>query len=120
MARSPLVTAESWGRVVVADVEYKDVKLWPGGARSWDWNESGTSHESGVDRRDVEEVLGHGARMIVLSTGRNGRLRVPRGLTKGWGECVEVEVLDTGSAIARYNQLARAGSPVGALIHSTC
>lgn len=120
MDRSPLVTADSWGRVVVGGVTYKDVKLWPGGAHAWDWGKTGTSHDSGVDRRDVEELVEHGARTVLLSTGRDRRLRVPRHLIDDLGDGVEVEVLETGSAIVRYNELAEAGLPVGALIHSTC
>jgi hypothetical protein len=33
---------------------------------------------------------------------------------------VTVEVLDSGAAVARYNELAADGHPVAALIHSTC
>lgn len=120
MATSPIVTADSWGRIEVDGVTYKDVKLWPGGARAWDWEESGTSHESGIDRRDVDELLEHGARIVLLSTGRAGRVRAPRALVEALSDEAEVVVLKTADAIARYNELAGAGSPVGALIHSTC
>ncbi|MGA7271878.1 MAG: Mth938-like domain-containing protein [Acidimicrobiia bacterium] len=120
MASSPIITADSWGRVEVDGVTYKDVKLWPGGARAWDWEETGTSHESGVDPRDVDELLEHGARIVLLSTGRTGRMRTPRALVEALGDEVRIVVLETSEAIARYNELAGAGSPVGALIHSTC
>lgn len=120
MASSPLIDADSWGRVEVDGRTYKDVKLWPGGARTWDWRETGTSHESGIDARDVDELLEHGARIVLLSTGRTGRLRAPRALVEALSDEVQAVVLETADAIARYNELAGDGSPVGALIHSTC
>lgn len=119
MARSPLITADSWGRVEVDGVTYKDVKLWPGGARAWDWAESGTSHES-VDSRDIAELVSHGARIVLVSTGRTGRIRALPELARELGDDVQVEILETGQAIDRYNELANDGSPVGALIHTTC
>jgi len=55
--RPPRVAALEWG---VLEVEggsepYKDAKLWPGGSREWDWNETGTRHVPGVQLADVEE-----------------------------------------------------------------
>ncbi len=50
MTRSPKITHLSWGRLEVEgqDGPFKDAKLYPGGAREWDWNETGTSHEPGI------------------------------------------------------------------------
>jgi hypothetical protein len=59
---SPLVTHLSWGRLQVEgwDGQFKDAKLFPGGAREWDWSETGTSHEPGIQPADVEELLDRG------------------------------------------------------------
>ena len=73
---SPLVTGVSWGRLETEDASFKDAKLFPGGAREWDWNETGTSHEPGVGPADVEELLDRGATALVIGTGFYGRLRV--------------------------------------------
>lgn len=110
---SPPIDHDEWGRIDVAGSTYKDVKLWPGGARAWDWRESGTSHD-GVVAQDVDEIRELGANVIIVSTGRQGRLRVPESISDA------VEVLGTEEAIERYNELAARGEAVGALIHTTC
>ena len=75
---SPRVTHLSWGRLEVegGDGPFKDAKLFPGGARAWDWNETGTSHEPGIQPADVEELLERGATAVVLSKGFHERLGV--------------------------------------------
>jgi hypothetical protein len=43
--RSPRITHLSWGRIEVEGGRtFKDAKLWPGGVREWDWQETGTRH----------------------------------------------------------------------------
>lgn len=112
----------SWGRVEVegASTPFKDVKLYPGGSREWDWRETGTSHVPGVQPADLEELLEHGADVVVLSRGQLHALRVPEATLLWLRERgVEAHVHGTKEAVARYNELAE-GRPVGALIHSTC
>jgi hypothetical protein len=121
-ARSPRVTHLSWGRLEVEGVDstFKDAKLFPGGARAWDWRETGTNHEPGIQPADVEELLEHGATAVVLSKGFNERLRVTRDalrLLEDRG--VSAHVRQTEEAIQLYNEL-REKERVGALIHSTC
>lgn len=119
--RSPRISGISWG---VVDVEeqgrFKDVKLWPGGARSWDWNETGTRHRPGVQPEDLEELLKNGSRQIIVGQGMLKQLQVPES-TLTWLEerGVEVEVLQSKKAVDEYNRLAQ-NEPVGAVIHSTC
>ena len=119
---SPRIEDLSWGRVVVvgAPAPYKDAKLFPGGSREWDWTETGTSHVPGVQPADLEELLDHGAEVVVLSRGQLRALRVPEE-TLDWlrGRGVEAYVHGTREAVERYNDLA-GRRPVGALIHSTC
>jgi hypothetical protein len=55
---------------------FKDAKLFPGGAREWDWSETGTAHVPGIQPTDVTELLEHGATVVVLSKGVYERLRV--------------------------------------------
>lgn len=99
---------------------FKDAKLWPGGGREWDWDETGTSHEPGVQPADLTEILDHGADEIVIGTGVYGRMKVSdraRELLDGRG--VKVHVLKTNDAVARYNEL-REKSRIGGLFHTTC
>lgn len=121
-SESPRIRSAAWGRVEVEglDEPLKDAKLWPGGARAWDWAETGTRHAPGVQPADVRELLEHGARHVVLSRGRLGRLRVQDATLSFLAEAgVEAEVLETAAAVRRYNDLA-GREAVGALIHSTC
>jgi len=121
-AHSPRVTDLSWGRLEVEgqDGPFKDAKLFPGGARAWDWNETGTSHEPGIQPADVEELLEHGATVVVLSKGFHERLGVtPETLRMLEERGVAAHVRQTGEAIQLYNEL-RESERVGALIHSTC
>lgn len=119
---SPKVTYFQWGRVDVDgyDQPFKDVKLYPGGAKSWDWNETGTRHVPGIQFADVEEVLAHGATVVILSKGVHERLQTkPETLTELEGRDITVHVLQTERAIEKYNELC-VSEAVGALIHSTC
>lgn len=120
--RSPAVVDEAWGRLELDDGRtFKDAKLWPGGAREWDWNETGTGHQAGIQPADVDELLEHGADIVILSRGRLGALRVPDRTVDRLDEAgVEAVVLKTPEALRRYDALRRSGRRVGALIHSTC
>jgi hypothetical protein len=124
---SPRVTGLSWGRLDVDDPRggaetsrYKDAKLWPGGARAWDWRETGTEHEPGIQPADVEELLDHGATVIILSRGMLGRLGVmPETLRLLESRGVRSEVAQTEEAVRLYNEL-RERERVAALFHTTC
>jgi hypothetical protein len=119
-ARSPKVIDVSWGHLEVEDGPFKDAKLFPGGAKAWDWNETGTSHEPGIQLADVEELLERGATAVVLSQGFHGRLGVmPETLRVLEDRGVTVHVRQTDEAVQLYNEL-RETEKVGALIHSTC
>lgn len=118
--RSPRITNLAWGRLEVEGGVFKDAKLFPGGARAWDWNETGTRHEPGIQPGDVEELLERGTTAVVLSKGFYGRLGVtPEALQMLEDRGVAAHVRQTEEAIALYNEL-RETQKVGALIHSTC
>jgi hypothetical protein len=119
-ALSPRITSLSWGRLDVEGDSFRDAKLFPGGSREWDWNETGTRHVPGIQPADVEELLEHGATVVVLSRGFYGRLGVSRETLQMLEvEGVSVRVEQTEGAVKLYNDL-RERERVGALIHSTC
>lgn len=121
METSPSITAMSWGTVETAAGTFRDAKLWPGGGRGWDWNETGTHHDPGVQPADVEEVLDQGADVVVLGRGQQERLQVTDETLAAIGRRgARAEVLESRAAVGRYNELAEQGRAVGALIHSTC
>jgi hypothetical protein len=98
----------------------KDYKLYPGGGREWDWSETGTRHVPGIQVADVEELLAHGATVVVLSLGMDQRLQVdPATLRYLEERGVEVHVVETREAVKLYNELA-GNAAVGGLFHSTC
>ncbi len=119
--RSPRISHISWGRMVVEGVgEGKDFKLYPGGGREWNWRETGTQHDPGIQPADVEELLDKGATVVVLSRGmelalktrpETTRLLEQRGIT--------VHMKETKEGVDLYNQLAETQA-VGGLFHSTC
>jgi hypothetical protein len=118
---SPRVVDLYWGTIDTDSGRFKDAKLWPGGGREWDWNETGTSHRPGIQPADVEELLEHGASVVVLGRGQHERLGVTSDTLERLRDAgVEAIVLETREAVVRYNELARAGQAVGALLHSTC
>lgn len=118
---SPRILKASWGRIEVEfQGRFKDVKLFPGGAREWDWNETGTRHSPGVQPADVEEILARGSSVVILGTGMLGRLKVMEDTRERLRKAgVELHVLRTEEAVRRYNRL-REDVAVGALLHSTC
>jgi hypothetical protein len=119
--RSPKILDVSWGRMDVAGLGVgKDYKLYPGGGREWDWSEMGTRHVPGIQAGDVEELLAHGATVVVLSLGMDRQLHVdPSTLRYLEERGIEVHVLETGEAVKIYNDLADDVAVAG-LFHSTC
>ncbi len=121
MSRSPRIASSAWGRIELEDGRtFKDAKLWPGGGREWDWRETGTGHRPGIQPADVDELLEHGAEVVILSRGRTRALTVPdETVARVEAAGAEAVVLPTGAAIERYNEL-REERAVGGLFHSTC
>lgn len=118
---SPLITNLSWGQTGTEAGSFKDAKLWPGGAREWDWKETGTEHTPGIQPADVAELLEREVDTVILSTGQEERLKVMDETIEHLKEAgVETIVLETTQAVDKYNELAKDGQAVGALIHSTC
>ena len=115
------ITKLSWGKIEVdGNIVFKDVKLFPGGYREWNWRETGTEHSPGIQYSDVQELLDNGAKTVILSIGVLGRLKVQKVLIdKLETEGVVVNILKTKKAVKLYNELSKS-EKVGALIHTTC
>ena len=120
--RPPRITNVSWGRITVEGFPpFKDAKIYPGVAREWDWGETGTRHQPGIQPGDVEELVEDGGvEIVVLSKGFHERLQVCPDTLKCLAKAgVAVEILQTEAAVRRYNEL-REERQVGGLFHSTC
>jgi len=118
---SPKINSISWGKLITEDqIKYKDAKLYPGGSREWDWNETGTHHVPGIQPADVEELLEHGADIVILSKGFDERLQVcSETIDLLQNKGIDFYILQTEKAVEKYNELTE-NQAVGALIHSTC
>jgi len=119
---SPRITHLSWGRIEVEGRHhaFKDAKIFPGGAREWNWRETGTEHSPGIQPADVEDLLARDVEVVVLSTGVYERLGVcPETLELLTDKGVVAHVLRTERAVDLYNDL-QDKKRVGALIHTTC
>jgi len=119
--RSPRITHISWGKMGVEGLGLgKDLKLFPGGGREWDWNETGTRHVPGIQPGDVMELLDQGSEVIVLTRGMELVLQTcPETLALLEERGVVVHVEETRVAVELYNRLA-VSQRVGGLFHSTC
>lgn len=121
---SPKIISIEWGQIETDHSELaqaKDCKLYPGGARAWDWDETGTRHNPGIQKADVEDLVQAGATEIVLSRGMDQKLGVPSD-TVQWLESqgVKVHVAETRDAVSIYNKLVESGVQVAGCFHSTC
>ena len=120
-----IITKLSWGQIEITTDEqihqFKDCKIWPGGAREWNWKETGTEHNPGIQPADIEEILEHDVEVVILSRGMLSRL----------GVCAETENLlrnrnityhieETKRAADLFNNLANQGTCVGGVFHTTC
>lgn len=100
---------------------FRDVKVWPGGGRGWDWRETGTDHRPAILPADVLELLDHDPDVLILGCGREGRLGVaPETVALLEARGVEVVRDITDAAIATYGELTAEGRRVAALFHTTC
>ena len=119
--RSPRITHIAWGRMDVEGLgSGKDFKLYPGGGREWNWNETNTRHVPGIQPADVEELVEKGCKVVVLSRGMQLALQTcPETLERLKDERIVVHIRETRAAVALYNQL-RKQEQVGGLFHSTC
>ena len=122
MATSPLILGIGWGDIKVEGLGHgRDMKLWPGGGREWNWRETDTHHVPGIQISDVQELLDHGSKVVVLTQGIQLRLQT-RNETLDFLKEREVtwHIAETKEAVRIYNDLSARGERVGGLFHSTC
>ena len=118
---SPKIENIQWGSMKIKGYPLgRDFMIYPGGAKSWDWNKSNTSHEKGIQTQDIQFIIDKGAEYVVMAVGMNSRLNVSDTaieLLKKTG--TEYCILSTKDAVEEYNRLAST-TPVGGLFHTTC
>ncbi len=119
------ITYVSWGKLEVEvdgkTLEFKDCKVWPGGAAEWDWGNTGTHHKPGIQPEDIEEILNHGVEIMILSRGRDFALCIcpeTEQILRSRG--IEYHMEETKKAVELFNRLMAEGRKVGGIFHSTC
>ena len=119
---SPRVVADGWGYLEIEGLgRLRDAKLWPGGGREWDWRETGTAHQPGIQPEDVAELLEHDPDLVVLGCGRQSRLGVcPETAALLQHRGVETLCDETAAALSAYQTMAADGRRVAGLFHTTC
>lgn len=120
-----LITHVSWGQMEVASNgrvhRFKDCKVWPEGAKAWDWNITGTRHQPGTQPADIEEILDQGVDVMILSQGMQLMLHTcPETEEMLRSRGIEYHIEETTQAVGIFNELTQQGRRVGGIFHSTC
>ncbi|HSF29306.1 MAG TPA: Mth938-like domain-containing protein [Candidatus Tectomicrobia bacterium] len=119
------ITHLSWGHMEVTvnghTYRFKDCKVWPGGAKEWDWNLTGTRHRPGIQPADIEEILAHNVDVVVLSRGMERMLQTSAEAEQQLqARGLEYHIMETQDAVDLFNRLTQQGKRVGGVFHSTC
>jgi hypothetical protein len=119
------ITHLSWGWMEITldgqILSFKDCKVWPGGAKEWDWRLTGTRHQPGIQPADIEEILAQSVEVMVLSRGMNLMLHTcpeTEDLLREKG--IEYHIEETKQAAETFNRLMEEEKRVGGIFHSTC
>jgi hypothetical protein len=119
------ITHISWGHMEVTiqnkTHQFKDCKIWPGGAKAWDWRITGTHHRPGIQPADIAEILDQDIEIMILSRGMQLMLHTcpeTKAMLQSRGVVYHIE--ETRQAVDLFNKLAQQGKRVGGIFHSTC
>jgi len=120
-----VITHISWGQMEVTAngraYRVKDCKVWPGGAKAWDWNLTGTRHQPGTQPADIQEILDQGIDVMILSRGMQLMLQTcPETEEMLRSRGIEYQIEETTQAVGIFNELTRQGRKAGGIFHSTC
>lgn len=143
----PQILNDDWETITVkigeTEFKWKDAILLPNDAEGkqraveWDWTLANVHHKPGISTQAVEKYIleamgGEIPQVVILSTGRGhggkrdnsgaGELQIQPNVEKYLKEqgVKEVHILKTAAACDKYNELAKQGIKVAALIHTTC
>ena len=95
------------------------------GAKTWDWRETNTRHQPGIQPADLSELFEKDCQIIILSRGIQNMLYTKdetrqelerRGMRQGQ----EYFILQSEEAVQLYNEYVAQRKRVCAVIHSTC
>ena len=100
---------------------FKDCKVWPEGAKEWDWNVTGTHHRPGIQPADILEILDQKIDIMILSRGMDLMLHTSKETEEILDlRKIKYRIEETKKAVALFNELTKQGMRVGGIFHSTC
>jgi hypothetical protein len=112
------IDSYQFGRIVINGVSYDSDCLIVGETvRSNWWRKQGHS----LSVKDLKDVIAAKPSMLVVGCGASGLMKVPEQTRQLLLEKdIQLEVLDTGDAVKRFNELSTQGAGVAAALHLTC
>lgn len=110
-----IIERYEFGRIIVDGKIYKDIVISKGKVSEWRWHEH---HAFTMD--DIKPLI-EDIDIIVLGTGASGYVAIKEDVV-AFLETNNISyiALKSDKACERYNELAKAGKKVAAIIHSTC
>ena len=121
-----MVVAHDGKKVELGKSGRADLIAFPGGFRSWDWNDRNicpcADHRPGISKKAVDYLVDQGCEIVVLSKGFQDVLQTSPDVIDHLKKERKVQVVHENSATCAetYNKLAKSGKKVGLLLHSTC
>jgi hypothetical protein len=113
-----MIDEYKFGKIVIDNETYtRDLLIVPDGVIPDWWRQEG--HQLALS--DLDAILDSSPEVLVVGTGRYGRMNVPPETRRALKEQgVELVIQPTGTACQSYNQLEAEGRRAAAALHLTC
>ncbi len=110
-----LIESYEFGRIIIGGKIYKDIVISKGQVTEWKWHEH---HAFTIE--DIKPIIGD-IDVLVLGTGASGYVNIKEDVVAFLeANNISYIAMKSDKACERYNELAKAGKKVAAIIHSTC
>ena len=112
------IDSYKFGEIVIDGQIYdSDIIILGDSVQSDCWRKQGHS----LDIEDLQSVIAARPTVFIVGCGALGMMKVPDQTRLGLQEHdIEVEILDTGKAVKRFNELSNSGVKPAAALHLTC
>ena len=116
----PIINSFKWGYIEINGIRYVDAKIYPNKVENWDWANTDTTHDEGVQPQDVQDLVDQGCTFIIISQGLSRKLEMDFESYKVLLKAnIDFLVTDTITAVDRYmDEILDEAHLVGALIHT--
>jgi hypothetical protein len=112
------IDSYQFGKIVVDGEAYgSDLIIVDGAVRANWWRKQGHS----LSAEDLKTVIAAKPAVLIVGCGASGLMKVPDETRQALQEHnIQLEALDTGKAVQRFNELSQEGTNVAAALHLTC